>query len=437
MNDYDDENDNAPVRVDNSMLAALTSAEIDTQIATARRFPRSIAKFQKEVQAMACLNADVAADCMYALPRKDKSGQTKTIEGPSARFAEIVISAWGNSRAGARVISEDGDFVVAMGAFHDLERNVAIQFEVRRRITDRNGRRFSADMIAVTGNAAASIALRNAVFKGVPKAYWQPAMEEARKVAIGDQKTLANRRLGMLAHFQKLGVTDAQVFETLGVGGIADINLDHLATLRGIATAIKEGDTSAESAFASPAKTMPTPTRQKDAPPATVVEESKGLDDAKRIVPDEEIAEAADDAVPADAGEPKAPAKAAPAGKSDAEKSDKVAVDPFKLTETSTQPIVGAMTLPRGVGTVRALADIIEQWDGRMWREIQDQQTARAWVVERAARQITQAWKTARIDRAEAMKQAQKRLGLQAAPATLRDLTAEQLVELLEGASAT
>ncbi|MFN8826683.1 MAG: hypothetical protein ACK501_17070, partial [Planctomycetota bacterium] len=41
-----------------------------------------------------------------------------------------------------------------------------------RRITGKNGRRYSSDMIGVTGNAACSIALRNAVFRGIPRAFW-------------------------------------------------------------------------------------------------------------------------------------------------------------------------------------------------------------------------------------------------------------------------
>jgi len=232
-----------------NVLAVIAGAEIDIQIATARKYPRSLRRFLDEVTQMSTLNEDVASDCFYALPRKDKSGAKRTIEGPSARFAEIVVSAWGNARAGARVVSEDKDFITAQGAFHDLERNVAITFEVRRRITDRNGRRFSPDMIAVTGNAAASIALRNAVFKGVPKAYWSPAFEAARKTAIGDSKTLSTRRLDMLAHFMKLGAEKERIFSVLGVKGIEDVTLDHLAALKGVATAIRDGDTTIEQAF--------------------------------------------------------------------------------------------------------------------------------------------------------------------------------------------
>ncbi|KAG1166891.1 hypothetical protein G6F35_017935 [Rhizopus arrhizus] len=106
---------------------------------------------------MVTLSQSIAEQCVYALPRDGK-----TIEGPSARFAEVIASAWGNNRAGARVIDDKGEFIIAQGVFHDLERNVAITYEVQRRIVDRQGRRFKPDMIGVTANAACSIALRNA-----------------------------------------------------------------------------------------------------------------------------------------------------------------------------------------------------------------------------------------------------------------------------------
>lgn len=235
------------VTAESGTVALLSRAEIDQQIATAHRFPRSIRGFLDEARALVTLNGDVAGECVYALPRDGK-----TIEGPSARFAEILAHSWGNARAGARVVDDKGDFVTAQGVFHDLEKNVAITYEVQRRIVDKQGRRFKPDMIGVTANAACSIALRNAILKGVPKAFWQSLYEEARRVIMGDAKTLANRRAEALAYLQKFGASEAMVLGLLGIKGVEDITLEHLVTLRGIATAIKDGDTTVEQAFAQP-----------------------------------------------------------------------------------------------------------------------------------------------------------------------------------------
>jgi hypothetical protein len=225
-------------------LHAMARADIDQQIATAHAYPRSIKRFIADATDMATINEEIAAGCIYALPRDGK-----TIEGPSARLAEIAASAWGNCRAGASVIGEDADFVTARGIFHDLEKNVAIAFDVKRRITDRNGRRFKPDMIAVTGNAAASIALRNAVFKGIPKSFWNEVYNATRKVVVGDTKTLANRRADAVAYLQKFGATEAQVLAKLGRAGIQDITGEDLVILRGLVTALKDGDTTVEETF--------------------------------------------------------------------------------------------------------------------------------------------------------------------------------------------
>lgn len=231
-------------QADTSLAVARSRVELDQQVATARAYPRSIRRFQQQCMEMATLTEQVAEECFYALPRDGK-----TVEGPSARLAEIVASAWGNCRAGARVVDEGAEFITAQGVFHDLERNVSITMEVRRRITGKNGRRYSADMIGVTGNAACAIALRNAVFRGVPKALWSQIYEAARKAAVGGVQTLANKRAAMFTHFLKLGATREAVLAAVGVAGEEDIDLDKLATLKGIATAIKEGETTVEQAF--------------------------------------------------------------------------------------------------------------------------------------------------------------------------------------------
>lgn len=235
---------------DVSALPALLRAEIDGQIATARAFPRSNAGFIREATELVCLTEEMAEACIYALPR-GRGADKKTIEGPSARFAEVIQHSFGNNRGGARVVAEDGEFITAQGTYHDLEKNVQVVMEVKRRITDSRGRRYNADMIGVTGNAAAAIAHRNAVLKGIPKALWLPIYERARSVVVGDITTLATKREQALAWFAKVGVTPEQIVAQLHLGGVEDIGLDEIAILAGIKNAIRDGSTSPEAAFAS------------------------------------------------------------------------------------------------------------------------------------------------------------------------------------------
>jgi hypothetical protein len=193
---------------------------------------------------MATLTPEIAASCIYAIPRDGK-----TVEGPSARFAEVMVSAWGNMRAEGKTIGDDGQFVTARGTAWDVESNVAIAFEVKRRITKANGQTFNADMVMTTGNAASSIALRNAILKVIPTAFWKPIYNSVRQVIAGDAKTFAVRRDDMLKAFAVMGVTVERVCAAIGVKGKADITLEHMATLTGFYNALKDGDTTIEEAF--------------------------------------------------------------------------------------------------------------------------------------------------------------------------------------------
>lgn len=232
------------VEAESMTLAVLNKSEIDQQVSTAKKYPRSVKRFRDECLSMVTLSESIAKSCIYALPRGGKS-----IEGPTARFAEIVLSAWQNARGGARVVSTEANFIRAMGTFYDLERNVAIQYEVGRRITDKKGERYNDDMINVTGNAACSVALRNAVLKGVPKAFWEDMYIAARRTSIGDVRTLATKRANAIEEFAKMGVTPEMIFRTLSIRGVEDIGVEHLVTLHGLFTALKEGDTTIEEAF--------------------------------------------------------------------------------------------------------------------------------------------------------------------------------------------
>jgi len=125
-----------PVAADGALVTKLQRAEIDQQIATARSYPRSIERAVSNIAQLATLDEETAQECTYALPRGDK-----TIEGPSARLAEIIVSQWGNCRAAARVVHVDKieKYIEAEGIFHDLETNALTTKRVRRRISDKYG----------------------------------------------------------------------------------------------------------------------------------------------------------------------------------------------------------------------------------------------------------------------------------------------------------
>jgi len=236
-------------------LEAQTRGEIDIQIVTARRFPRSIETFMRKASGMATLDEDTAASCFYVLPKR--KGSEKAIEGPSARLGEIVAAGWGHMRIQGRIVDVDDRFVTACGVAWDLENNVARSVEIKRRITDKNGHTYSEDMIATTANAAIAIATRNAIFQVIPNTYTRQLFNLCKKVAIGKAETLSTRRAESIEYFGKMGVPAARVFAALEVRGLEDITGDHLVTLRGLATAIREGDTTVDEAFPAASTAAP------------------------------------------------------------------------------------------------------------------------------------------------------------------------------------
>lgn len=240
----DDEEVKAIEIIDTSVAGAITRSEVGMQLDAAHKYPRSIKRFMSNSITLATINVPTAMSCMYALPRGGRS-----ITGPSVRLAEIMASAYGNLHAAARIVDIGEKQVTAQGVAWDLETNLRIAVEINRRITKKNGERFDDDMINVTCAAACSIALRNAIFRVVPRAFVDQVYEKCRKVAVGDAKTLVQRRDEVLQRLALVGADQARVLNALQLKGVEDITLTHLETLIGYGTAIKGGDKTVDELF--------------------------------------------------------------------------------------------------------------------------------------------------------------------------------------------
>ena len=198
------------------------------------------------------MDKETAEDCFYVLRRKDANGNDNTIEGLSIRMAEIIAGAWGNLRVQTRIIGNDGRKITAQAVCHDLETNYAVCKTVDRRITTKTGKTYSDDMQVVTGNAASSIAFRNAVLAVIPKAVTKRVINEVKKVALGQAIDVETSRKNCLANFAKAGVTEAMICQYLGIKTIADIDKERLFELRATWNAIKEGTTTVQETFVKP-----------------------------------------------------------------------------------------------------------------------------------------------------------------------------------------
>lgn len=238
---------------------SLMRAELDIQISTAKAYPRDIERFLKEAEALACLDEETAESCIYSLPRgKGKDNKQEFLKGESVRLAEIMTTAYGNIHAAARIIENDGKTITAEGAAWDLEKNVRIAKQVKRSIVGKFGT-FSADMQVVTGNAASSIALRNAIFSVIPRAFVKTIYDKCVKKAIGDQTKLTNKIKELFERFKKYGIDPEKILAYFEKKSLEEITLEEVQEMIGIGTALKDGSLPIEKAFIEDNETMVNP----------------------------------------------------------------------------------------------------------------------------------------------------------------------------------
>lgn len=222
-------------------------AVVDMQIATAKAYPRNLKRAIDNSIAIVTLDKETATTCTYALPRGGKS-----ISGPSVHLAKILAQNWGNLRIEAKVVDIADKQLTSQAIAFDLENNLAIKVEVKRSIMTKTGR-MNDDMITVTGNAANSIALRNAVFAVIPRNVVDKVYNSALQAITGDltdeTKFIAKRR-ELFEWFQKQhGVDEAEILSVFGKPAITNITREDLVTLHGIGQAIKDGDTTVDETF--------------------------------------------------------------------------------------------------------------------------------------------------------------------------------------------
>lgn len=232
----------------------LARAELDVQISTAKAYPRDVRRSVAYAEELATMDEATAQSCFYVLPRKEKDGTKKEVKGGSIRLAEIVANAWGNIHAATRVLENDGFHITTEGVAWDLETNVKITMpnKVSIRFGGKNGQKeytANADMQTVLSNASCAKALRNAIFKVVPKALVDRILEKAMTFSVGDQKTLSSKVQEVIDKLTKMGIDKEQMLEYYECKSAADITPEILRSLIGLGTAIKEGHIKIDEVF--------------------------------------------------------------------------------------------------------------------------------------------------------------------------------------------
>jgi len=223
-------------------LSSVFDSEISNQIKLAKSNPRVLKECLKEIEFLSQMNLETALSFFYTIFDKDKP-----LIGVSVSFAEIIVSSWGNVRAGARIVSKTDKMINIQGYIYDLEKNIFMSTEVLEPLTDKNGKPFKNDLITARINAASSIAFRNAVFKAIPSAIFSVTIKNIKDFIMKSlDKNLVNVAIEF---FNKYNISEKQLVDKLKIPTFDNITQEKLFILHGMINAIQEGDTSIENLF--------------------------------------------------------------------------------------------------------------------------------------------------------------------------------------------
>lgn len=221
----------------------------------ARENPRNEAASVAKAERLVAMNREVATSCFYKLKRYDKKKKCDVfIEGPSIRLAEIFCSVWKNTYRGSYVTDIGATHVTARAEFIDLENLTFKYATVKRRITTSAGLRYGDDMITMTAQAACSVAERNATLAGIPRSFVNIVYATAKKIAVGEAKSIGERRQKMVEEFAKIRVTLEQILKYVDRAELVEITMDDMELLLGTYTAIHEGISTVEETFSGSMK---------------------------------------------------------------------------------------------------------------------------------------------------------------------------------------
>lgn len=230
------------------VFEAQERAAIDTQIVTAKKFPRELHRVKNNCVAAVSMDIETAQSCRYAKPVAGKN-----VTGPSVHLARIIAQQYGNIRVQQRIKQITDRTIIAEAVALDMETNYAVSVEARRSIIGRTGQRYTDSLIETNAMGILAIAERNAILKIVPKGLIDVVYKSAFKTANGDlddeQKLLTARKKAFDFFAEKYDATEQNVLDILGLRSSGQVTAEHIADLRGYMQALKDGELTADELF--------------------------------------------------------------------------------------------------------------------------------------------------------------------------------------------
>lgn len=233
------------------------TAEAQASIFLAKQFPRDVYLAEERI-IKNCQRSGVAESAIYSLPRgKDKNGKEINVTGASIRLAELIVRELGNIQYGIRELDQGDDWTKVEVFAWDLETN----FKAARTFTVKHYRYYkeggnkkltsSTDIYEMIYGIAAR-RLRGCLLEVIPSDILEIALnqcEETRKTNAEKNKEKFNEIIDKLVNsFSNYGVSKALLDKYLG-HKIEDLSTKELDNLRGIFSAIRDGNNKVEDYF--------------------------------------------------------------------------------------------------------------------------------------------------------------------------------------------
>ena len=239
--------------------AVLMRVQNETMSAVAIQRPRDEElALQRALADLERLPPEIAKKMQYAIKYTDHgTGRITMVRGPSIQAAVALMRRYGNALGGAITLKEDATGWELEGYFMDLESTIRIGRPYRGSKLYRPRGSKTAVMLPLERQlqafqSAVSKAMRNAILEGLPDYFIATYLARARELAGGgkeDAPAQEKARLGAIEAFEKLGITLAQL-EAYAEKPQARWTGADVADLRGVWTAIQDGQISVEEAFA-------------------------------------------------------------------------------------------------------------------------------------------------------------------------------------------
>lgn len=221
---------------------------IDTQVSTAKKYPRNLKRVKDNSITIVCMDKETAEACRYAKPVSGKN-----VTGPSVHLARIVCQQYGNIRVQQRIKQITEKVIIAEAVAFDMETNYAVCVEARRSIIDKKGERFKESVIETNAMAILAIAERNAILKVIPKSIIDTVYIEAFKFANGDLSDTAKLLVARDKAFEffknEYGATEQELVGCLGLKTKDAVKPEHIADLRGFMQSLKDKELTADELF--------------------------------------------------------------------------------------------------------------------------------------------------------------------------------------------